>query len=237
MKYGEPMRVLIIRPEREATALATALSERGHAPVIAPFFRLEFLHPPSDFSAALAACQAVLLTSANGARAFAEASEQRGRPILAVGDTTANTAEGLGFSDVISASGDFAALADLVRQRLDPKGGPLIHVAGRDVAFDFAETLAPAGEVKRSPLRRAWGDRTAGVGTRCSGGARARRRHLLLTAVGLGVWQHGRGRGTVGRPAQRHRRRHRRGGAGAGGGPAVQGRLGGSAADATGRAG
>src|SRR5689334_24051841 len=44
-------------------------------------------------SAALATCQAVLLTSANGARALAEASEQRGRAIFAVGDTTASTAE------------------------------------------------------------------------------------------------------------------------------------------------
>ncbi len=147
------MRVLIIRPEREATALATALSERGHAPVIAPLFRLEFLHPPSDFSAHLAACQAVLLTSANGARALADASDQRGRPILAVGDTTATTAEGLGFSAVTSASGDGAALAELVRQRLVPKDGPLLHVSGREIAFDFAAALAPAGfEVTRVVL-------------------------------------------------------------------------------------
>ncbi|HEX9325441.1 MAG TPA: uroporphyrinogen-III synthase, partial [Reyranella sp.] len=108
------MRVLIIRPEREATALAAALAERGHTPVIAPLFRLEFLHPPAEFSAALANCQAVLLTSANGARALAEASAQRGRPIFAVGDTTASTAEGLGFSDVLSAAGDAAALVELV---------------------------------------------------------------------------------------------------------------------------
>ena len=77
------MRVLILRPEREATALAMALGERGHTPVIARLFRLEFLHPPADFAVTLAACQAVLLTSANGARALAEASEQRGRPIFA----------------------------------------------------------------------------------------------------------------------------------------------------------
>ena len=147
------MRVLIIRPEREATALATALAERGHTPVIAPLFRLEFLHPPAEFSAALAACQAVLLTSANGARALADASEQRGRPILAVGDTTASTAEGLGFSAVTSAAGDGAALADLARQRLDPKDGPLLHVSGREVAADLAAALEPAGfEVKRFVL-------------------------------------------------------------------------------------
>jgi uroporphyrinogen-III synthase len=139
------MRVLITRPEREATALATALSERGHAPVIAPLFRLEILHPPAGFAAALAACQAILLTSANGARALAEASDLRGRPILAVGDTTATTAEGLGFNAVTSASGDAAALADLVRQRLDAKAGPLLYVSGVDTSFDFAGVLSRDG--------------------------------------------------------------------------------------------
>ncbi len=132
------MRVLITRPEREATALATALVQRGHAPVIAPLFTLQILHPPSDFAAALAACQAVLLTSANGARALAEAGDQRSKPVFAVGDTTAATAEGLGFTSVVSASGDAAALAELVKQRLDPAKGPLVHVAGVDVAGDPA---------------------------------------------------------------------------------------------------
>lgn len=139
------MRVLIIRPEREATALATALSERGHAPVIAPLFTLAFLHPPAEFSAALAACQAVLLTSANGARALAEASDQRGRPILAVGDTTASTAEGLGFANVASAAGGTDELVALVRERLDPKDGPLLHVSGTEVAADLGEALKGDG--------------------------------------------------------------------------------------------
>jgi uroporphyrinogen-III synthase len=147
------MRVLITRPEREAAALAAALSERGHKPVIAPLFRLEMLHPPPGFAAALAACQAVLLTSANGARALAEASDQRGRPILAVGDTTATTAEGLGFSAVSSASGDGEALVDLVRRRLDAKAGPLLHVSGVDVSFDPGEALGRDGfEVQRFAL-------------------------------------------------------------------------------------
>ena len=146
------MRVLITRPEREATALATALSQRGHVAVIAPLFRLDILHPPGDFAAALAACQAVLLTSANGARALAEASEQRSKPVFAVGDTTAATAEGLGFTAVTSAAGDGAALAELVAQRLDPKTGPLVHVSGADVAGE----IAPEGfEVRRFALYEA----------------------------------------------------------------------------------
>jgi uroporphyrinogen-III synthase len=146
------MRVLITRPEREATALATALVQRGHAAVIAPLFTLQILHPPADFAAALAASQAVLLTSANGARALGEAREQRSKPVFAVGDTTAATAEGLGFTSVISASGDAAALAALVRERLDPAAGPLVHVCGIDVAGD----PAPEGfEVRRFALYEA----------------------------------------------------------------------------------
>lgn len=147
------MRVLITRPEREATTLATALAERGHVPVIAPLFRLEILHPPATFATDLADCQAILLSSANGARALAEASEQRGKPILAVGDTTASTAEGLGFVSVASAAGDGRALAELARKRLDPKAGPLVHVSGVDIAQDFAAALAPDGfEVRRVAL-------------------------------------------------------------------------------------
>lgn len=150
------MRVLITRPEREATTLATALAQRGHVPVIAPLFHLEILHPPASFATDLAECQAVLLSSANGARALAEASEQRGKPILAVGDTTASTAEGLGFVSVVSAAGDGRALADLVRTRLDPKAGPLLHVSGVDIAQDFAAALAPDGfEVRRVALYEA----------------------------------------------------------------------------------
>lgn len=143
------MRVLITRPEREAAALAQVLGTRGHQAVIAPLFHMQVLHPPDDFPAMLAACQAILITSANGARALAEASEQRSKPIFAVGDTTAATAEGLGFHSVISASGDAAALADLVRQRLDPANGPLMHVSGADVAGSPAPD---SFEVKRVVL-------------------------------------------------------------------------------------
>ncbi len=168
------MRVLITRPEREATTLATALAQRGHVPVIAPLFRLEILHPPAEFAADLSGCQAILLSSANGARALAEASEQRGKPILAVGDTTASTAEGLGFVSVTSAAGDGQALADLARSRLDPKAGPLLHVSGVDVAQDFAAALAPDGfEVRRVALYEAREETTLPDSARAAIEARA----------------------------------------------------------------
>src|SRR6185295_1983303 len=109
-------------------------------------------HPPEDFASTLAASQAVLITSVNGARALAEANEQRSKPVFAVGDTTAATAEGLGFTSVVSASGDANALSELIRQRLDPATGPLLHVSGAEVAGE----LAPAGfEARRVVLYEA----------------------------------------------------------------------------------
>ena len=80
------MRVLITRPEREAAALAQVLATRGHQAVIAPLFRLQVLHPPDDFAATLAACQAILLTvgqrrpgAGRGERAAQQADLRRRR--------------------------------------------------------------------------------------------------------------------------------------------------------------
>lgn len=143
------MRVLITRPEREAMALAETLGARDHEGVIASLFKLEFLPAPEGFEATLAGCQAIVLTSANGARALARVSEERAKAVLAVGDTTATTAQGLGFTSVTSASGDSGALAELIQQRFDPKAGPLVHISGIDVT----DGLAPRGfEVRRFAL-------------------------------------------------------------------------------------
>ena len=139
------MRVLITRPESEATALAVALAGRGHATVIAPLFGLQFLRPPADFAAALASCQAVLVTSANGARALAEASEQRSKPVYAVGDTTAATAEGLGFTNVVSAAGDSRALAAL--GNTPDAFGQTWHLPCDDDRLTYKQFVAMASDV------------------------------------------------------------------------------------------
>src|SRR5258708_40280947 len=114
------MRVLIPRPEREAAALAPALGQRGHLAVIAPLLRLDIVRPPSDFAAALASAQAVLLTSANGARALAEASEQRSKRGPAGGETPAAPPPGAGLPHVTPAAAATAAPAQLGQPRPDP---------------------------------------------------------------------------------------------------------------------
>ena len=63
-------------------------------------------------------------------------------PVYAVGDASARAAAACGFTDVTSARGDVAALAALVRMKLDPLAGALVHVTGSAVAGDLGASLA-----------------------------------------------------------------------------------------------
>ena len=139
------MRVLVTRPEPEASRFAEALRENGHEPLLAPLLSHAPLTPPADLDARLEAAQAVLLTSVNGARALAEATKRRDLRLLAVGDATAEAAERLGFHDTLSAAGDVTALAVLVRKQIRPDAGPLLHAGGAVTAGDLVGQLSAAG--------------------------------------------------------------------------------------------
>ena len=104
----------------------------------------------------LSGAQAILLTSANGARALAAASPDdaaRRLPVLAVGCATARAARDAGFGAVTAADGDVDALAALATARLRPGEGRLVHVAGRVSTGDLAARLCAAGfEAERMAL-------------------------------------------------------------------------------------
>ena len=72
------MRVLITRPRDEALELADALAVRGIDSLIEPMIRIVMR---ADAKLELDDAQAVLLTSANGARALAAASPERQLPV------------------------------------------------------------------------------------------------------------------------------------------------------------
>lgn len=147
------MRVLITRPRDDAEPLAEALRAQGVDTLIAPLLAIR---PIADATLDLAGVQALLSTSANGVRAFARMSAARDLPVFAVGDATAEAARAAGFARVESASGAVDDLASLVRTRLEPARGALLHAAGADVAGDLAAALAGAGfDVRRVALYRA----------------------------------------------------------------------------------
>ena len=146
-------RILVTRPAEDAAATAEALLAKGYDPVLAPFLSIRFLDLPEPD---LDGIQAVLVTSANGARALARLSRERGVSVLTVGDASARESARLGFRNVASAAGDVAALADLAMANCQPHGGPLLHVAGSRVAGDLAGFLERRGfECRRLVLYEA----------------------------------------------------------------------------------
>lgn len=147
------MRVLVTRPEEDARHLVKRLEAAGHKSIAAPLLDIIF----EDIkSINLEQVQAVLLTSANGARALARLTDARAIPVLAVGDATARAARALGFEDVRTAGGDVEALAALAADALDPAAGALLHVAGKQVAGDLKAELEAIGfEVQRTVAYRA----------------------------------------------------------------------------------
>jgi uroporphyrinogen-III synthase len=153
------LRALVTRPEEDAAPLAAALAERGVEVTVEPLLSIRWI---ADAPIDLAGVQALLFTSANGARGFAalaatrEIPGWRELPVFAVGDASAAAAREAGFSRVESAGGDVAALARLVVDRLDPKAGALFHAAGSAVAGDLGGLLGAAGfTVRREMLYEA----------------------------------------------------------------------------------
>lgn len=135
------MRVAVTRALPEAERTAERLRALGATPVLAPLLTIE----PRPFDASIEGAQALIFTSTNGVRAFAEASAARGCPVLTVGDATAAAAREAGFADVRSADGAVSDLAALAKRALDPAKGRIVHIGGAHLAGDLAGELGAHG--------------------------------------------------------------------------------------------
>lgn len=138
------MRVLVTRPREDAAGLVAALEARGHQVMLEPLLTIA-LRDSVDWPEGHDRAQALLVTSANGLRAFAALDARRGLPVYAVGDASAAAARDLDFTQVVSAAGNVDALAALVKQALDPAAGPLLHPAAGKLAGDLQGALSAAG--------------------------------------------------------------------------------------------
>jgi len=139
------MRLLVTRPEPDNQRTAAALRGLGHEVLLAPLLRIEAV---ADADLGPPPWSAVLLTSANGARAAARHlrhGELRVLPVLTVGPGSAEAARTAGFADVASAGGDGSDLARLAAQRFAGAPAPLLYLAGEDRARDLASELAAHG--------------------------------------------------------------------------------------------
>jgi uroporphyrinogen-III synthase len=150
------MRLLVTRPEPDASREAEALAARGHVPVLAPLLTIEFM---GAVPLQLEGAKALIATSRNALRALVshpERGEALGLPLFAVGEGTAREAQELGFADVTIGPGTGAELVALIRDEFRPERGPLVHLAGENLAFDLKGALERQGfTVRRAVLYRA----------------------------------------------------------------------------------
>ena len=136
------LRLIITRPQEDAEPLANELAILGVENLIAPLLSIESSGAKTPD---LSGVQALLLTSANGVRAFAHLSKERKVPIYAVGHASAVAAQKVGFKNIESAGGDVETLAELVCEKLDSRDGAVLHIAGSMMAGDLAGVLAQSG--------------------------------------------------------------------------------------------
>ncbi|WP_046868490.1 uroporphyrinogen-III synthase [Microvirga massiliensis] len=149
MGHMAGMRVLLTRPLQQSRMLAADLARLGWEPMITPMLEIA---PRTWHDGALSGAQAVLLTSANGARELARAvSVDRNLPAYCVGPATAEPLAQAGFVSLHCASGTATDLVRLVHRDLAPRNGPLAYLSGNVVSRDLGPLLAPFGfEVRRA---------------------------------------------------------------------------------------
>ena len=147
------MRVLVTRPEPEASLTALELRRRGHDPILAPMLHTRLQPPSPEIVAGHYA--GIIVTSGNGLRgliAGALPEQWRDWPLYAVGDATAAAARDMGFTRIYIGAGTAADLATVILANVarsapasSPPRGPFLYAAGRDRTPDLEAALAQAG--------------------------------------------------------------------------------------------
>jgi uroporphyrinogen-III synthase len=138
------MRLLVTRPEPDASTFAEELRALGHEPVLQPL--IEFRSLPFD-TRPFREAQAIVITSGNSLRALQESSgleEVTGAPLYCVGEETERKARSAGFQTVLAVADTAEELAAKIIA-CARKDQPLIHVTGEHQAFDLAGALNREG--------------------------------------------------------------------------------------------
>ena len=147
------MRLVVTRPDPDARPLIEALEKAGHEVLHAPLMEIVFR---PDVKIASKDYQAVLVTSANGARALAAhpglVCLEKALAVT-VGPASTRAARDAGFSRIEQADGDVAALIDFAKANLSPQDGPLLYASGAKTTGSLQARLTAAGfEVDRAIL-------------------------------------------------------------------------------------
>ena len=135
-------KIWITRAQPAAETTAARVRALGHEPFIAPLLRVE---PVAGVEVDLRGVCALAFTSANGVRAFIEATPERSLRVFAVGAATAQAVRAAGFKNVLSADGDVEALAEGIAARKRDLKGCVLHPGAAEPAGDLVGALQAHG--------------------------------------------------------------------------------------------
>lgn len=131
------MRVLVLRPQKDAEQTSKLLEIRGHEVIISPVIEIEQLQVrEADYT-----YDAIIATSANAFRCLPDDFLDKKKPCFTVGLHTFNAGLKAGFSNITSASGDVNALVDMLKIQF-PVSAQLLYLAGqpRKPELEYAAT-------------------------------------------------------------------------------------------------
>jgi uroporphyrinogen-III synthase len=138
------MRLLVTRPEPDASATADELRALGHEPVLQPLLEFRVL----DFDVApLRAAEALIVTSGAGLRALKDRGlidDLADKPLYCVGGETARKALAAGFKAVLAVEETGEELAGKIAASWR-KDAAIAHIMGEHMAFDIVGALAREG--------------------------------------------------------------------------------------------
>lgn len=136
------MQILLTRAAEDNAPLAARLRKAGHRVLEAPLLICAPLNagpPPADDY------QAIVFSSRHGVRHGAALVGDCSLPVFTVGARTAAAAREAGFTQVLSADGDGAALARLILGHCEARSGPLLHPAAKETRPGLRRALEGAG--------------------------------------------------------------------------------------------
>lgn len=143
------MTVIVTRGWPGAEQTATGLRAMGIDPIICPVLDVNFR---ATIDVDLSDVQALAFTSANGVRVWGPRRPERDIPVYCVGNSTARIARDIGFTKVHSADGDVRKLGALLKRKLKPAKGFILHVRGIHAAGNLSADLRDAGFTAREAI-------------------------------------------------------------------------------------
>ena len=132
------MKILLTRPIEDSKKIANDLKELNIGSVISPLLEI---HRKRDEEIDYKRYQSILITSRHAALGLRNSSIKKSVPVYCVGDATSSFVANIGFSNVISASGDVADLIQLTARNLTPSNGPLVYLSGQHARHDIKKEL------------------------------------------------------------------------------------------------